>query len=221
MRSDLPSCEDSKNLYIKLSRMKIAVGYQKTVDDIEIGNSSAIGSPTNSRRSQVPFLSLIGFVLFPITDILGHPPRSPFPSHPRSAIRVSVSAVRLEHVPTFLFFMCTIPRAMGIPSYYLYRRCDFSFSRFPSPPRSQVPPPLPIPVSLSATDGYIWVPDIHRSPRDLSSVPYPFSAPYTYTHTHALTYNIRISLSLSLSLSTIVNGSSLSIRDVRKREQRH
>lgn len=150
--------------------MRIAVGYQKTVDDIEIGNSSAIGSPMNWRRSRrsPPFLSHRGldsfFFLLPIstTNPRDLPPRSP--SHPRRAVRVRVSAVRLEHVPTFLFFMCTTPRAMGIPSYYLYRQCNFSFSRSPSPLCSQVPPPLPIPVSLSATDGYIWVPDIHRSP---------------------------------------------------------
>lgn len=37
--------------------MRIAVGYQKTVDDIEIGNSSAIGSPMNSRRKSPFFLS--------------------------------------------------------------------------------------------------------------------------------------------------------------------
>lgn len=174
----------------------------------------------NLRRSQVPFLPLpsgSGFVLLPFTDILDHPPlRDPppsSPSHPRSAIRVRVSAVRLEHVPTFLFFMCTTPRAMGIPSYYLYRQCDYSFSRPPSPLCSQVPPPLPIPVSLSATDGYIWVPDIHRSPRDLSSVPYSFFASCAHTHTYK-----RI---LFLSFSPVVNGPFLSIRDVRKREQRH
>jgi len=118
------SCKDPKNLlYIKLFRMRIAVGYQKTVDDIEIGNSSAIGLPMNL----IPFLSLSAseFVLLPFTDILDilyHPPlhdRS-FYSLPHSAIRVRVSAVRLEHVPTFLFFMCTTPRAMEIPSYYLY-----------------------------------------------------------------------------------------------------
>lgn len=208
MRSDLPSCEDSKNLlYTKLSRLRIAVGYQKIVDDIEIGNSyGAIGSPMNLRRSQVPFLPLLsgsGCVLLPFTDILDHPPlrdSPPSSSHPRSAIRVCVSAVRLEHVPTFLFFMCTTPRAMGTPSYYLYRQCDSSFSRSPSPPCSQVPPPLPIPVSLSATDGYIWVPDIHRSPRDLSSVPYPFFASRAHTHTHmAHTYKRTRTLFLSFS----------------------
>lgn len=204
--------------------MRVAVGYQKTVDDIEIGNSSAIGSPMSSRRSQVPFLppsSRSGFALLPFTDILGHPPQrdlpSRSPSHPRSAIRVRVSAVRLEHVPTFLFFMCTTPRAMGIPSYYLYRRCDFSFPysplSFPLPPCSQVPPPLPIPVSLSATDGYIWVPDIHRSPRDLSTAPTPSLLrihTYIYTHTRARASRSHTcttyAYSLSLSLSIVVDG---------------
>lgn len=202
--------------------MRVAVGYEKTVDDIEIGNSSAIGSPMSSRRSQVPFLppsSRSGFALLPFTDILGHPPQrdlpSRSPSHPRSAIRVRVSAVRLEHVPTFLFFMCTTPRAMGIPSYYLYRRCDFSF------PYSPLSFPLPPPVFTSTTTvADSRVPFRHRwvymgtgypskSTRPLHG-PYPFSAPHTYIYTHARTrvalthmYNIRI---LSFSRSIVVDG---------------
>lgn len=56
-RSDLPSCEDSKNLlYIKLSRMRIAVGYQKIVDDIEIGNSlgDCLADELTSLASSLP-----------------------------------------------------------------------------------------------------------------------------------------------------------------------
>lgn len=152
--------------------------YQKIVDDIEIGNSygdwfadelTSVASPLSSPPIEIRSSSSYRYP-WPSSAAPSDPPPSSS-SHPR-AIRVRVSAVRLEHVPTFLFFMCTTPRAMGIPSYYLYRQCDFSFSRSPSSPCSQIPPSLPILVSLSATDGYIWVPDIHRSLRDLSLVPY-------------------------------------------------
>lgn len=47
----------------------------------------------------------------------------------RSAIRIRVSAVRLEHVPTFLFFMCATPRAMGRSLVTIYTVGDFSFPR--------------------------------------------------------------------------------------------
>lgn len=199
--------------------MRVAVGYQKTVDDIEIGNSSAIGSPMSSRRSQVPFLPpssrfwirSSSFYRYPRPSSAARDLPSRSPSHPRSAIRVRVSAVRLEHVPTFLFFMCTTPRAMGIPSYYLYRRCDFSFpysplSFPPSPPRvhkyhhrCRFPCPFPPPMGIY---GYRISIEVHEtSPRPL---PLLCSA-YIRIHTHArasrshtcTTYAYSLSLSLS------------------------
>lgn len=176
------------------------IGCLKTDDDIEIGNSSAIGLADELGRKSVPS-SLIGvwirsssFYRYPRPSSAA---RSPPPARPRSANRIRVSAVRLEHVPTFLFFMCTTPRAMGIPSYYLYRRCDFSLSlALPLLPlhhrRYRFPCPFPPPMGIYGYRISIEVHETSPQPPTRSLPAHTYACAHTYT-------NIRI-LSISLSL---------------------
>lgn len=99
---------------------EISQSVTDNIDNIEIGNFSTIGSPMNSPWSLLFLLpiSCHSTVFSWAVSLAGSS---------RSAIRIRVSAVRLEHVPTFLFFMCATPRAMGRSLVTIYTIGDFSF----------------------------------------------------------------------------------------------
>lgn len=97
---------------------EISQSVTDNIDNIEIGNFSTIGSPMNSPWSSFFSISCHSTVFSWAVSLAGSS---------RSAIRIRVSAVRLEHVPTFLFFMCATPRAMGRSLVTIYTIGDFSF----------------------------------------------------------------------------------------------